>query len=446
MEKNDQEEAHEEEKDNDDDDEERPEGEICITDFEDLKTYRDIPDFKNFPTWLQEMIKEFKTVFTNQLSKHSIMNVKPATFTLKKNVEIKDNNLTAHFPPANLRESADRLLDKLEQGGLIKKAPRVTRYKSKAFFKAKKNNEARLLIDYKASQVNELLERPTHPQFSVEQVVQQVKPGNEYFLSADITGAFFCHPLQEGPEGGDVTTFLTHRGKYFFTVLPQGCKVSQVNLAPFLVRARRCFVSWRSTLLKEAREVAQPKNDFTCLHVWGRGNLLSPAILSGSGVTPSFEITTPAKLMCEVLNRNFAGFDFTLNSLQRVKRALHIFLKVGRFLQQPAISSMILMTCLSWSSFRSLWSKASERVVPRKSCDTRQPCGRTVKKYLPLCVRKVVRSPPSGPSCRGWQKKAPVISALRKYSFPGFTCWMTCSTENCGCVGRSSSSLTCDAL
>jgi hypothetical protein len=140
------------------------------------------------------------------------MNVKPATFTLKKNVEIPNNNLTAHLPPANLRESADKLLDKLEQGGLIKPAPRVTRYKSKAFFKAKKNNEARLLVDYKASQVNNLLERPTHPQFSVEQLVTQVKPGNNYFLSADITGAFFTHPLQEGPEGGDITTFLHTQG------------------------------------------------------------------------------------------------------------------------------------------------------------------------------------------------------------------------------------------
>merc|ERR1712004_385525 len=165
MEKADQEDAHEEEED-EDDDEERQQSEICITDFEDLKTYKDIPGFRNFPTWLQDMIKEFKTVFTNQLSKHSIMNVKPATFTLKKNVEIPNNNLTAHFPPANLRESADKLLDKLEQGGLIKKAPRVCKYKSKAFFKTKKNNEARLLVDYKASQVNNLLERPTHPQFS----------------------------------------------------------------------------------------------------------------------------------------------------------------------------------------------------------------------------------------------------------------------------------------
>ena len=95
MEKADKEEGHEEEEDDDDDDEGQR-GEIDITDFEDLKTYKDIPGFKNFPTWLQEMIKEFKTVFTNQLSKHSIMNVEPATFTLKKNVKIPNNNLTAH--------------------------------------------------------------------------------------------------------------------------------------------------------------------------------------------------------------------------------------------------------------------------------------------------------------------------------------------------------------
>ena len=49
----------------------------------------------------------------------------------------------------------------------------------------------------------------------------------QYFLSADITGAYFCYPLQEGPQGGDLTCFLTHRGKYVFKVLPQGCRDSQ---------------------------------------------------------------------------------------------------------------------------------------------------------------------------------------------------------------------------
>ena len=79
------------------------------------------------------------------------MNVEPVTFSLR-DIKIPDKNLTAHLPPANLRASADKLLDKLENGGLIKKAPRLCKYKSKAFFKPKKNQEARLLIDYKASQ------------------------------------------------------------------------------------------------------------------------------------------------------------------------------------------------------------------------------------------------------------------------------------------------------
>ena len=66
------------------------------------------------------------------------MNVEPAKFTLRKNVKIPDNNHTAHLPPANLRESADRLLDKLERGGLIKKAPRVRQYKSKGLLQTQK--------------------------------------------------------------------------------------------------------------------------------------------------------------------------------------------------------------------------------------------------------------------------------------------------------------------
>ena len=37
------------------------------------------------------------------------MDVEPAKFTLKKNVKIPNNNLTAHLPPANLREAADKL-------------------------------------------------------------------------------------------------------------------------------------------------------------------------------------------------------------------------------------------------------------------------------------------------------------------------------------------------
>ena len=70
------------------------------------------------------------------------MHVESVTFSLRNDIEIPDKNITAHLLQANLRASADKLLDKLENGCLIKKAPRLCKYKSKAFFKPKKHTEA----------------------------------------------------------------------------------------------------------------------------------------------------------------------------------------------------------------------------------------------------------------------------------------------------------------
>ena len=105
-----------------------------------------------------------------------------------------------------------------------------------------------------------------------------------------------------------------------------------LKVAPFLVSALRFLVSCRRTLLKEAKEVAHPRKDFTCLQVVGLGYFARPDILSGSGWTPSLEITTPAKLICSVLNWNLLGCNFTLNSLHLVKSALVILLKAGKSL------------------------------------------------------------------------------------------------------------------
>ena len=217
-----------------DEDEECEEGMLDISDLMDLKTHLDIPGLQNFPQWLQDMIAEFPDVFTNQISSDSIMNVEPVTFSVRKDVKIPNKNITAHLPPANLRKSADELLEKLQKAKLIKQANRNCKYKSKAFFKAKKDGSARLLVDYKASQVNKLIERPVMPQHGVEQLISQVKPGMNYFISGDLVGAYFCYPLADGPEGADLTCFLTHKGKFTFQVLPMGCAASQDYLAETL--------------------------------------------------------------------------------------------------------------------------------------------------------------------------------------------------------------------
>ena len=45
----------------------------------------------------------------------------------------------------------------------------------------------------------------------------------------------------------------------------------QVKAAPFFVSALRCLQSCKRTLVKEAREVAQPRKAFTSLQVVGVG-------------------------------------------------------------------------------------------------------------------------------------------------------------------------------
>ena len=99
---------------------EETQGKIDITDFADLKTFEDIPGLKEFPQWLQDQITEIQDIFKNQTTKSSLMNVEPVTLSLREDVKIPNKNITAHLPPANLRASADKLLDKLERNNLIR--------------------------------------------------------------------------------------------------------------------------------------------------------------------------------------------------------------------------------------------------------------------------------------------------------------------------------------
>ena len=66
------------------------------------------------------------------------MHVEPVTFSLRDDIKIPNKNITAHLLQANLLASADKLLDKFKNDGPTKKAPRLCKYRSKAFFQTKK--------------------------------------------------------------------------------------------------------------------------------------------------------------------------------------------------------------------------------------------------------------------------------------------------------------------
>ena len=218
------------EQDEDTDSEEEEGEEVKLSSLMDVKTYKDIPNFTTLPDWLQELIEENAETFSTENSVASRMNVKPLKITLKKDVEVPDKHITASLPPIHLRKSADKLMKNMLKNKLVARADRHTGPTSRAFFKAKRSGEARLLVDFKSSKINDMIEKSVQPQFSVEQLVSQVPPGMEYFYSADIQNAFFCYPIEDGPEGSDICVFLTHLGKFKFRVLAQGLCISQFAL------------------------------------------------------------------------------------------------------------------------------------------------------------------------------------------------------------------------
>ena len=214
----------------DTDAEEGEKEEVKLSSLMDVKTFKDIPNFTTLPVWLQELIEENAETFSTENSVASRMNVTPLKITLKKDVKVPDKHITASLPPIHLRKSADKLMKNMLKNNLVAKADRHTGPVSRAFFKAKRSGEARLLVDFKSSKVNSMIEKSVQPQFSVEQLVSQVPPGMNFFYSADIQNAFFCYPIEDGPEGSDICVFLTHLGKFKFRVLAQGLCVSQFAL------------------------------------------------------------------------------------------------------------------------------------------------------------------------------------------------------------------------
>ena len=53
------------------------------------------------------------------------MHVESVTFSLYNDIKVPNKNITAHLLQANLRASADKLLDKFKNDGLLKKAPKL---------------------------------------------------------------------------------------------------------------------------------------------------------------------------------------------------------------------------------------------------------------------------------------------------------------------------------
>ena len=197
--------------------------------------YKQIPGFDTLPEELKEAVKDYKAQFSNTMKRGDAMKVKPAKFKLKKNYVVPEQRGGVQLPPIHMRPACDKLLDELEEAGVIEPSPPDdSEFASRAIFLAKHGDvsKIRLAIDYLRSGVNDALVRAPHPQPTPEQLVSNIPPGMHHMAVVDIKHCFFMHPVAKdedcgpGEVGRSISKFVTYRGSYRLTALGQGMKTS----------------------------------------------------------------------------------------------------------------------------------------------------------------------------------------------------------------------------
>ena len=197
--------------------------------------YKQIPSFDTLPAELQQAILDYRGQFSNTMKRGDAMKVKPAKFKLKKNYKVPEQRGGVQLPPIHMREACDKLLDELEEAGVIEPSPPDdSEFTSRAIFIAKKNDptKIRLCIDYLRSGANQALVRTPHPQPTPDQLVSNIPPGMKYMAVMDVKHCYYMHPLErdencgEGEVGRSISKFCTYRGSHRLTSLPQGLKNS----------------------------------------------------------------------------------------------------------------------------------------------------------------------------------------------------------------------------
>ena len=201
----------------------------------DRTDYKQIPNLDEMPEELQQAIMDYKMQFSNTMKRGDSMKVKPAKFKLKKNYKVPTQRGGVQLPPIHMREACDKLLDELEEAGVIEPSPPDdSEFTSRAIFIAKGGDPSniRLCIDYLRSGANNALVRTPHPQLTPEQLVTNIPSGMKCMAVMDVKHCYHMHPIEldenceEGEVGRSITKFCTYRGSHRLTSLPQGLKNS----------------------------------------------------------------------------------------------------------------------------------------------------------------------------------------------------------------------------
>ena len=158
--------------------------------------------------------------------------------------------------------------------------------------------------------------------------------------------------------------------RIFLTVVKAGSHSSDhVNLAFFMVRARRGAVLLENSGMKYAQKFAIPKNDLASVVVVGLVELSKAVVHSWVGETPCAAKITPKNLICGMPKMHFWRFSVSLQAW-----------RCCRTLVSAKLCSLPVFPCMSMSSYMflalgisasvwwiSLWNTSAAALIPNIS-------------------------------------------------------------------------------
>lgn len=173
---------------------------------------------------LEIIAQDYPDVLNDDLQHRSISGA-PMHIYLKDDVAIKPRKvLTARQIPVHWQHTAQEVIQKALDNGVLEPVAGPTDWISPAFFVPKEGGKGglRLVTDYTA--LNKYVKRPVHPFPSSLDIIRAIKPDSSYFAKLDAVQGYFQIPLDE--ESSLLTTFLLPSGRYKYKRAPMGLNAS----------------------------------------------------------------------------------------------------------------------------------------------------------------------------------------------------------------------------
>ena len=202
----------------------------CYLSFNDLKTmgliHKEFPNqaavrsvkLRALKSDVESLIKKYEIVFDTSTLKP--MAGEPMTIYLKKDhTSTKPTHVsTARYVPIKREQAVKEALKQLQDLDIIEVVNWPTTWCAPTVIVTKHDGSIRLTTDF--SGLNEVVERPTHPFPTPEELQAGIPAGTKWFVVADLYKGY--HQVMIDEKSRDLTTFLTPWGRFRYKSAPMG--------------------------------------------------------------------------------------------------------------------------------------------------------------------------------------------------------------------------------